>query len=136
MAENQNQGTELDKLLARKAKADSLYAKTPTMALINVKNYLNISDRINLLEIAKFACYTAPETLNPDQIFEHFNYIQDFLKRNGAWSQALIDYVNQGDTFFNTNFHPHNVEDYKQMLRKYISGYTALSKKEQGNKKN
>ena len=132
MAE-QKKKKELDILYERKAKADKLYAEDPTKLPLNqIRTYISITERIQVLENIKILVNSAPESMNPTKFKEHSEYVFEYLNTL-CFTQKLQNFLKEGNANIQ-NFFPKNVSDYKKMISGFLISFLKVWKEEKNYK--
>lgn len=116
---------EIDILYERKAKADAMYMEDADRIPIKQMGvYLEITNKIHILEDIKFMIGISPQSMNPDKYQTHMAYVMKYVRKL-CFNEALKKFYLSREVEIR-NFIPKEVGDYKRMISSFILDFYNL----------
>lgn len=110
---------EIEILYDRKAKADAMYMEDASrVPMKQMGAYLEITNRIHILEDVKFMLGIAPQSLNPEKYQTHMAYVLKYLRRL-CFNENLKKFYLSREVEIR-NFVPAKVGDYKTKISSFV----------------
>lgn len=121
---------ELERLFNQKTKAENLIEKQKSLTPKQMSLYVMICKRIKALEVLKMLQNTAPLSMDPEKILQHWQTSKSiFLEVEPNPNEELKTLLQNGSNVFE-DYKPQTVQNYNMSFSKFVKQFVVLWKKQ------
>lgn len=121
---------ELERLFDQKAKAEALIAKQKFLTPKQMVLYATICKRIKVLEILKMLQNTAPLSMDPEKLLQHWQSAKTILLDIEPNPNEELETLLQNGSRVFENYKPQTVQNYSTSFATFIKQFVVLWKKQ------